>query len=835
MRKTENASSPPAHATDTNTVVLIPTFNGKSLLEECLGSLRQQTYRRFHVIVVDDASTDDTVLWLGENFPEVKVLTLPHNVGFARAVNAGLRHALRVHSPRYIAVLNNDTKVESGWLEALVRRADTDPRIAAVTSNMFFANHPDIINSQGGTIDWNGDGYDINFGIKQELGKKEATRVFSACWGASLINTLALNEIGLLDEAFGAYFEDLDWSWRANILGYWVFFEKDAVVLHKHSMSYRDNQYRKLYLCKRNALRAALKNYEIGGLARQIFYILVGYWFALIGYFQTSKYKMTFLRKLVHVTIPFRALAWNVFHLPGTLKKRAVIQTHRKISDKEVAALIEHDATPVREWMKNLKRRWNPWHRAHTDEKTKKRPTRGKDFNKIKMQAIELREISGSRLQRLILGPQMSPWSLRLFSKMYLEPGLLKHLTSKAHGLYNALTNRPANSHPFEAALRTQAQELKKEETRRPFGVNIFGFLDSESGVGEAARSLVRAVRHVGVPYALVNSPRVPHRRRAREFAKEFTRRHPYPVNLIAIYGDMFDAELKKFGEKILADRYTVAYWAWELSRLPVRWAKSLDRVQEVWAPSTFVARAVREARPDIPVFVVPHTIWMSDYPYGRDHFDIPRKDFVFLFMFDFYSSFERKNPLAVIRAFKRAFTPSEPARLVVKCSNPNVDPENFARLKEAARGHHVHLIDHYLARNEVASLMNVADCYVSLHRSEGFGLSLAESMFFGKPVIATNYSGNVDFLNEVNGFPISYRLVDLTEDYGTYRKGNVWAEPSEEEATRAMRLVYEQSEVGNRKAMQGREDIVRSLGPDMVGRLVKQRLMEIKSIIQHA
>lgn len=814
------------------TVVLIPTFNGKPLLDECLESLRRQTYRRFHTIVIDDASTDGTAHHLHANFPEVEVLTLPHNVGFARAVNAGLRHALRAHSPRSIAILNNDTQAEPHWLEALVRRADTNPRIAAVTSNMLFANHPDIINSQGGTIDWNGDGYDINFGLKRELGKKEAAQVFSACWGASLINAPALKEIGFLDEAFGAYFEDLDWSWRANILGYHIFFENNAVVLHKHSMSYRNNQYRKIYFCKRNALRAALKNYEAENLARQILYILTGYWFALIGYFQTSKYRMTLAQKFMHATIPFRALAWNILHLPGTLQKRTRIQARRKTPDKEVAVLIEHDATPVREWLKGLKRRWIPWHRAQSTERL---GTKENDLDKIRKQATELCKISGSRLQRLLLGFGMSPLSLRIFSKMYLEPGPLKHLIAKAHGFYNAVADRPANSLPFEVALRMETRESKKRKMRQPFGVNVFGFLDSESGVGEAARSLVRATRHVGIPYALLNSPRVPHRRNEKEFSEMFTRRYPYAVNIITIYGDVFDAELKKFGEKILEGRYTVAYWAWELSRLPAGWAKSLDKVQEVWVPSTFVARTVRDARPDTPVFVIPHTIWTNDYPYGRDHFDIPRKDFIFLFMFDFYSSFERKNPLAIVRAFKHAFDAKESVRLVIKCSNTGVDQKNFRRLKEEVAGYNITLIDRYLEKREVSSLINVADCYISLHRSEGFGLTLAEAMFFGKPVIATDYSGNTDFLNEKNGFPVPYTLVPLKMDFGTYRKGNVWAEPDEKEAARLMRLVYEQVEVGNKKAMQGREDIVRSFGPEAVGRLIKQRLEKIKGIIEHA
>lgn len=723
--------------TSPETVVVIPSWNGIRLLDPCLAALRRQTYRDFCIVVVDDASTDNTFQFLKDRFPEVDTLRLPQNVGFARAVNRGLRHAVARYNPQFIAVLNNDTVPEPEWLAALVQRAKKNEMIAAVTSNMFFADHPGVVNSQGGTLDWNGDGYDVNFGMKREEGKQTSSPVFGACWGASLLRASALADIGLLDEAFGAYFEDLDWSWRAHLLGYEIHFEPGAEILHEHSATYRTRQYKKLYLCKRNALRAALKNYAAKSLPRQVGQILLGYWFAVVGYFQESKHHLSLGKKFLFSSIPLAALAWNIRHLPGTLRARRQIQRKRTLSDRDVLALAERDATPVREWLASLKRRFS------------------------------------------------------------LRP------------LYDRATALPTR-------------------LRKTFGVNVFGFFDSESGVGEAARSLARSLRAARIPSALINSPHVPHRRKDREFKRSFTNKNPFPVNVIAIYGDMFADEWDYFGDACFSGRHNIAYWAWELEKLPDAWVSLLDRVDEVWVPSAFVANAIRRAKPAMPVMVVPHAIQPGAHPYGRGYFNIPEDKFVFLTLFDFYSLFERKNPLAVVRAFKKAFEKDEPAELIVKCVNGAIDPENFSLLQKEAAGHAITIMDGYRSREEITSLMNAADCVVSLHRSEGFGLTLAEAMALRKPVIATNYSGNTDFMTAENSFPVPYSLVPVTEDHGPYRRGNMWADPDIDAAAREMRFVYENREVAVRKGHMGAREILSRYAPGAIGRTIEARLKKI-------
>ena len=362
-------------------------------------------------------------------------------------------------------------------------------------------------------------------------------------------------------------------------------------------------------------------------------------------------------------------------------------------------------------------------------------------------------------------------------------------------------------------------------------GVNIFGFIDSESGVGEAARTLIRAVASVHIPFALINSDQAPHRRKETQFSKKFGDINPYLVNLIAIYGDMFGSELDRFGKEKFKNHHNIAYWAWELSTLPIKWASLLDNVNEVWTPSQFSAHAIQKARRDIDITVIPHAIEIQKCPYGRSRFNLPENIFLFLFMFDFYSIFERKNPLAIVRAFKNAFQEDEPVGLIIKCSNSHIDPENFRKLEKEiieVKPRYIKIIPQYLEREEISSLINVCDCYVSLHRSEGFGLSIAEAMALRKPVIATHYSGNTDFMNEENSFPVPYTLIPLAHDYGTYTKGNVWAEPDENEAVKYMRLVFEQREIAARKGMLAQRYIMEHLSPQSVATLIQKRLKKI-------
>jgi len=175
---------------------------------------------------------------------------------------------------------------------------------------------------------------------------------------------------------------------------------------------------------------------------------------------------------------------------------------------------------------------------------------------------------------------------------------------------------------------------------------------------------------------------------------------------------------------------------------------------------------------------------------------------FRFLFAFDYLSVFERKNPLASIEAFARAFPPGSGASLIVKTLNGDHDPESHRRLCAAVAAHpDVHLIEHRLSPADRNGLMNAADCYVSLHRAEGFGYTLAEAMWLGKPVIATGYSGNVDYMSRDNSYLVDHRLVEIGRGHEPYPPDGVWAQPDVDHAARLMREVFEHPDEASRRA----------------------------------
>src|SRR5262249_33966906 len=196
-----------------------------------------------------------------------------------------------------------------------------------------------------------------------------------------------------------------------------------------------------------------------------------------------------------------------------------------------------------------------------------------------------------------------------------------------------------------------------------------------------------------------------------------------------------------------------------------------------------------------IPVVRIPPVLTMGtagSREEGRRRLGVSSDEFVFLFVFDFHSHFARKNPLAVIEAFRAVFTPSDLVRLVIKCVNGSSDPSDLTAMRALALGHRIFIHDGYWPAEELRDLMAACDAYVSLHRSEGTGMTISEAMALGKPVIATGWSGNMDFMNVTNSFPVRYELVELSENIGPYQAGETWAEPSIEHAAELMRLVFE-------------------------------------------
>jgi glycosyltransferase involved in cell wall biosynthesis len=216
---------------------------------------------------------------------------------------------------------------------------------------------------------------------------------------------------------------------------------------------------------------------------------------------------------------------------------------------------------------------------------------------------------------------------------------------------------------------------------------------------------------------------------------------------------------------------------------------------------------------------------------FDRAHFRIPNDKFVFLFVFDFDSSIERKNPLGVIEAFKRAFGPAEDVLLYIKSVHGSHHPDQLESLRLMAHAHqNICFTDAVYTREEIDGLVQSCDCYVSLHRSEGFGLPIAEAMRAAKPVVVTGYSGNMDFTTPENSFLVSYRLGPIEQD-GPYPKGYLWADPDLEQAAEQMRYVFKNRDSAVERGQRGRETVSKLFDPAVVGARMKERLKRITSL----
>lgn len=364
------------------------------------------------------------------------------------------------------------------------------------------------------------------------------------------------------------------------------------------------------------------------------------------------------------------------------------------------------------------------------------------------------------------------------------------------------------------------------------FGANISGFIQSEKGVGSAVRSTVRCFQLSGIPFVLnnfidKNSLNDVNLKGFNDFCKE----NPFLINLIHIGPDTFQNFIKEKTKSYFNGHYNIVYWNWELSKFPKRFYYLFDYIDEIWVPSNYTLNAVSFASP-VPVVRVPYSISLNNNDEQkkkiREDFGFSPKDYIYLFIFDFQSIMERKNPLGLIKAFKKAFSIKDNAFLVVKCSHANTNQINFAEIKHLAEKHRIKIVNSVLADDEISSLIDIADCYVSLHRSEGFGLTMAEAMAKGKPVIATGYSGNMDFMTMSNSYPVKYNLIEIECDCGVYEQGNLWADPDIDDAARLMRYVYEHKDEAMRVGLTARDDIKKHLSYPTVGRLINERFNTI-------
>jgi glycosyltransferase involved in cell wall biosynthesis len=362
------------------------------------------------------------------------------------------------------------------------------------------------------------------------------------------------------------------------------------------------------------------------------------------------------------------------------------------------------------------------------------------------------------------------------------------------------------------------------------WGVNVVGYFRSELGMGEAARQVVSALDAADVSNLPIHGQTIPLNRQGHAYITADPEDAAFPINLICMNADALPEFADQAGHEFFAGRYSIGLWFWEVSSFPQRWRDSFSLLEEVWAPTAHV-KAALDPLATVPVTVVRVPVRPpSPEPRSRADLNLADDEYAFLFSYDYLSVFERKNPLAVIDAFRHAFEPGEGARLLLKCINQDRDPESHARLVAAAAEHGgITVMDRYLTPGENHSLTALCDSYVSLHRAEGFGLVMAEAMCLGKPVIATGYAGNLDFMTPTNSLLVNHRMVPIGPDAAPYPADGEWAEPDVEHAATLMRKLFDDPEAGRRLGDIAARDIRTTHSPEAAGAIMYRRLESIR------
>jgi glycosyltransferase involved in cell wall biosynthesis len=367
-------------------------------------------------------------------------------------------------------------------------------------------------------------------------------------------------------------------------------------------------------------------------------------------------------------------------------------------------------------------------------------------------------------------------------------------------------------------------------ERKRPFGATLFGYLRADCGIGEAARNLFFSLREVDCPVAAKCISRR-FEENDHRIDSDLARRSPYGYHIFHFNAQETLHLSSLIGDEDIHDRYKIGVWAWELPRFPRELQPALDRVDEVWVPSRFVQDALRPVTTK-PVLVFPHAVRIPKVSkqFGRAAFGLPDDAFIVLVIFDLHSHIARKNPEAAIAAFRAAFDNcTTNAHLVLKFHGVGFTKERGMLARAVADMKNTTILDCLMPREEVTGLQRCCDVFLSLHRSEGFGLNIAECMALEKCVIATNYSGNVDFFDASCGAPVQFKLINVRPGEYSFPADQHWAEPDIAEAAALLRRAYDDAQWRAALGRAGRERVERDLDYARVGAMAVERLRHLE------
>ena len=360
-------------------------------------------------------------------------------------------------------------------------------------------------------------------------------------------------------------------------------------------------------------------------------------------------------------------------------------------------------------------------------------------------------------------------------------------------------------------------------------GVNLIGDIRSDAGLGQSCRLVASALEQTGIPLSIYQYTPSGHANHAdTAWDAKLSKDLPYEINLIHINPLELGTAYCRIDPHAFDYRYHIAFWLWELEDFPDEWTMYFEGLDEIWAPSEFTCEAIRK-KTSLPVKCMPYYLEASvQGTAARQYFQLPDGQFLFLMMYDSRSCAERKNPEAVMRAFQKAFAPSDRSvGLAIKINHATKEDERY--IQNIMNGYtNIYLIKNPLDRNEVNHLIRCVDVVVSLHRAEGFGLVLAEAMLLGTPVIATNWSANTEFMNKEVACMVDYQLVTLQKELPPFHAGCRWAEPDVSQAADYMKKLREDSAYADELAQTAKRYIENKLSMQQAAGRMKDRIEEI-------
>ncbi|MBK1878413.1 glycosyltransferase [Pelagicoccus mobilis] len=859
--------------------IIIPVYNHLDLTRECLDSLKETTAGiDYEVILVDDGSAPDIKAGLQDLAGErVKLITSPLNQGYAHANNLGALHA----KGKYLVLANNDLVFLKGWLPPMLAAFRKLARPGIVGNVQ--------LNAKTGEVDHAGIEVTIDTSLRHiqtvpsTLGRTPAySRVHLITAACCAIPRKLFLDLGGFDEAFLNGGEDVDLCFRVRQLGLKIYVSNKSRVRHHvsftrhgrnlnteansrlvqrkwdkliatHAASQWPDQYLKETLAAPLSALNPQRTYDAAlrfltlrkgpspvalTLANCELHRKERHWKSLLdgmsdsqirkeernmhasplqdsykinGLYPTEDKPGVWIREQAQFTLP-RGTLLSSITLSGTLHPDTDGAPETR---GELGLQVTVNGIGTKFFTKLETGEF----KLHFPDP----PARADEPVQIELKLLgTARSNTYAYLGRVLANKGYIPSPIRGKLAKYRPQALNKRLCIEkldlnGQNVFNFALN-PTN--PLNTEYALEHAEL---------GVNLVGWFKAQLGIGESARLAAKVLKNTQLPYALVPlKVNCMASQGDTSLDAELQDSNPHPINIFHIDAPQSADIDHHHSPQFRKGKRNIAYWAWELPDFPDRWIKYFQYFDEIWTPSDFVRNAVAMKSP-VPVLTMPHCIDF-EIPAGdyREILGLPKDQFLFCFAYDLNSYQERKNPKAIIEAYRQAFTGNPIAKdvgLVIKIHSSGRNQENLKELKALlADIPNYHLIDRTLSREDTYGLMKACDSYVSLHRSEGFGLTVAESMFLGKPVISTNWSATSEFVNAENGCPVAFKLKELERDFGPYEKGQLWADPDPADAARQMLRLATDPELAARLGQNARQTIKELYSPQRLSSLYENR-----------